>query len=63
VERTLPSAAFDFDLGFDFDFDFDLDFDLDFDCDFFGRTRTRGCPILARSVRKGGIPRTLRFGF
>jgi len=31
---------------------FDFDFDLDFDLDFLGLTRARGCPILARSVRK-----------
>jgi hypothetical protein len=55
VERTLLSAAFDFDFAFDLAFDFAFDL--------LGRTRTRGCPILARSVRKGGIPRTLRFGF
>ncbi len=41
VERTLPSALCD--AGFDFDFDLDL-----------LSQKRRGCPILARSVRKGG---------
>ena len=41
VERTLPSALCD--AGFDFDFDLDL-----------LSQKRRGCPILARSLRKGG---------
>jgi len=32
-------------------------FGFAFDFDFFGPTQSLGCPILARFVRKGGIPR------
>jgi len=63
VERTLLSAAFDFDLAFDLAFDFAFDPAFDFAFDLLGLTRTRGCPILARSVRKGGIAAPFPLGF